>query len=730
MSFRYKLAATIFALQALLMIAVVWQSGSVLNSALDERKASEHREILDLLSSYGRSALTSGQLNAIQAGLALFARDERVEKAFLTNADGVVVAGFPETYVEQPMPAPVDTDASNWTMLHIEVDDRTSGRLAIEFSRAHIVELQSLVRNRIILISLAGLILICTVSYVMSNLLTRDLENLAKTAARISSGGWKERGDVSGSGEIADVGNALNELAAKADNQTAALAESQSRYQALVELTPNAIFIQDKGKIEFANKSAIRMFGAASEDDLQGLNMESLVHEEDRSLADQTMRAIANDDPKDFIEIRWIGLDGREIRSESTGTLYDYRDEHRVFVIIRDITERRRAEDMQRQSQRLEAIGQLTGGVAHDFNNLLAVIIWNLEVLREEVEGDDYQTETLDRASRAAERGSELVKQLLAFSRRQSLRTIPLDLNRSIMNTVDMVSRTLGEDIKIKTVRAEDLWSTAVDPVQIENTILNLAINSRDAMPEGGELILETANVSLDQSQVIDDSLIEAGDYVTVAITDDGAGMEPEVAEHAFEPFYTTKHVGQGTGLGLSTVYGFVKQSKGYVTLASTLGEGTCVRLYLPKLKESGVVQIEGRKDEKAPSGAGEEILVVEDNQEVLASVEKLIRDFGYNVHTATNGQEALDIIDGAGPLDFDMMLTDIGLEGGMDGWELSVKARERLPNLKVLYMSGYADNVLADVGLKGAERKLLRKPFRRAELGQRLREVLDGDIV
>ena len=154
------------------------------------------------------------------------------------------------------------------------------------------------------------------------------------------------------------------------------------------------------------------------------------------------------------------------------------------------------------------------------------------------------------------------------------------------------------------------------------------------------------------------------------------------------------------------------------------------MRLYLPKLKESGVVQIEGRKDEKAPSGAGEEILVVEDNQEVLASVEKLIRDIGYNVHTATNGQEALDIIDRAGPLDFDMMLTDIGLEGGMDGWELSVKARERLPNLKVLYMSGYADNVLADVGLKGAERKLLRKPFRRAELGQRLREVLDGDIV
>ncbi len=730
MSFRYKLAATIFALQALLMVAVAWQSGDVLNSVLDEHKSSEHREILDLLSSYGRSALTDGNFDVVQASLVLFAHDERVERALLANADGIILAGSPDSMVGQAAPATVDSDSSTWTSLRIDVDDDTSGRLIIEFSRAHIVELRSQVRRRIILTSLVGLILISAISYALSSLLTRNLEYLAETAARISKGSWQERANVSGGGEVAAVAQAVNELAENADNQMAALMESRARYRALVDLTPNAIFVQDKGKIEFANKSAITMFGATHEEDLLGLDINDLVHEEDRSFAQQAMRDIANNKPMDYIEIRWTGLDGREIRSESTGTMYDYRDEHRVFVIIRDITERRRAEDMQRQSQRLEAIGQLTGGVAHDFNNLLAVIIWNLEVLREEVEGDEYQTETLERASRAAERGSELVKQLLAFSRRQSLRTIPLNLNRSIANTVDMVSRTLGEAIKIETITADDLWSTAVDPVQIENTILNLAINSRDAMPDGGELVLETTNIHLEQAEVIDGTMIEAGDYVTVSITDDGAGMEPEVAEHAFEPFYTTKHVGQGTGLGLSTVYGFVKQSKGYVTLASTLGEGTCVRLYLPKLKESGVVQIEGFKDEQAPSGAGEEILVVEDNQEVLASVEKLIRDFGYNVQTASNGQEALDIIDGAGPQDFDMMLTDIGLEGGMDGWELSMKAREKLPNLKVLYMSGYADNVLADVGLKGAERKLLRKPFRRAELGQRLREVLDGDIV
>jgi PAS domain S-box-containing protein len=500
-----------------------------------------------------------------------------------------------------------------------------------------------------------------------------------------------------------------------------------AHYHAVVDISPDAIYINQGGRFAFVNKSAIEMFGAQSADELIGKKVVSFLHEEDRATARDQVRQLARTGQTVVIELRWQRLNGEVILGESTGSIIRSQGERSFVGVIRDITERRKQEEHQLQSQRLEAIGQLTGGVAHDFNNLLAVVIWNLEMLREELVDDDDKLETLDRARRASQKGADLVKQLLAFSRRQTLRMMPIDLNKSVNNATQMVASTLGENITITTDFDDKLWKTAADPVQIENVFLNLALNARDAMASGGVVLIKTENVTFSEEMNISGARIEAGDYASITVTDNGSGMPPDVVSRAFDPFFTTKLVGQGTGLGLSTVYGFIRQSKGHIALSSVVGEGTSVSIFLPRNTEKDALNSDqDDSKENLKTGAGEQILIVEDSPEVLASVEKIVRGFGYHIHSATSGPEALDYLDELEPGTIKLMLTDIGLAGGMDGWELSARARQRLPGLKVVYMSGYADDILSRGDLEGKRQYLLRKPFRRAQISRMLREVLD----
>jgi PAS domain S-box-containing protein len=503
-----------------------------------------------------------------------------------------------------------------------------------------------------------------------------------------------------------------------------------AHYRAVVDISPDAIYVNQDGLFTYVNKSAMELFGATSAEELIGREVISFLHLDDRSVARNQVRQLVKTGQTMLRELRWQTLDGREVLGESAGSIIQSPDGRSFVGVIRDITEKRKQEELQRQSQRLEAIGQLTGGVAHDFNNLLAVVIWNLEMLREELEGDEEKLETLNRARRASQRGADLVKQLLAFSRRQTLRMMPIDLNKSVRNATRMVASTLGENITIATEFAPDLWKTAADPVQIENILLNVALNARDAMANGGVVHIKTENVTFDKPTTRGNNTIDAGDYASIIIADNGSGMAPEVASRAFEPFFTTKLVGQGTGLGLSTVYGFIRQSKGHVSLSSVVGEGTSVEIYLPRNTEKDAVNSE-REDatENLETGRGEQILIVEDSPEVLASVEKIVRGFGYHVHSATSGPEALDYLDDLEPGTIDLMLTDIGLAGGMDGWELSARVRQREPDMKVLYMSGYADEVLSRGDYEDKRKHLLHKPFRRVQISEKLRGRLDGII-
>ncbi|MBK8209481.1 MAG: response regulator [Rhodospirillales bacterium] len=396
------------------------------------------------------------------------------------------------------------------------------------------------------------------------------------------------------------------------------------------------------------------------------------------------------------------------------------------FVITyTDITQRLLTEHQLRQSQRLDAVGQLTGGIAHDFNNLLTVIIGNLELLRKR-SGDLTQSRSMDMALAAAERGASLTRQMLAFARRQPLEPRPLDVNRLLSDVGGFLQRSLGEHIKLETVTSAGLWTVFADPSQLENAILNLALNARDAMPEGGQLTIEAANAELDTAYATAHSEVKAGPFVIIAVTDTGIGMPPDVVARVFEPFFTTKSEGNGSGLGLSQVFGFVKQSNGHIKIYSEVGNGTTIKLYLPRTTQAAV-QI-ARPPEDVVGGV-ETVLVVEDDSDVRHVALTLLGELGYSCLQASNAHQALEIL--ADPKSaVNVLFTDVILPGGMLGRELARRAQSLNPKLRVLFTSGYTRNAIVHNARVDEDVVFLSKPYKKGELARKLRQVLDASAL
>jgi nitrogen-specific signal transduction histidine kinase/CheY-like chemotaxis protein len=390
-----------------------------------------------------------------------------------------------------------------------------------------------------------------------------------------------------------------------------------------------------------------------------------------------------------------------------------------------EVSERMTIEAALRQSQKMEAVGQLTGGVAHDFNNLLTVIIGGLDTVRRNAPEDNARlVRALDMATQGANRAVTLTSRLLAFSRRTPLEPRPLDLNAVVRQATELLHRTLGETIELEGVLSPRLWLVEVDQNQLESAILNLAVNARDAMPDGGKLTIETANTMLDESYVALDAEVATGQYAMLSISDSGSGMSRQVLERAFEPFYTTKEVGKGTGLGLSMVYGFAKQSGGHVTIYSEPGQGTTVKLYFPRYS-GGLTGEPATGKMLAPEGmSGETVLLVEDNDDVRAYSVSVLTELGYQVTAAANADAALAVIRGSGRID--LLFTDVVLPG-RSGREIADEARTIRPDLKVLYTTGYSRNAIVHQGRLDAGVQLITKPFTFEQLAQRLRDVLDG---
>ncbi|MBX6322136.1 MAG: PAS domain S-box protein [Rhodospirillaceae bacterium] len=387
--------------------------------------------------------------------------------------------------------------------------------------------------------------------------------------------------------------------------------------------------------------------------------------------------------------------------------------------IEEDITQRREIEAQLRQSQKLEAIGQLTGGLAHDFNNLLSVIVGNLDILQEQLPPEGKPRELVDMALRGALRGAELTRRLLAFARRQPLMPRLFDINALVGQTSVMLRRMLGETLDVVVNLADDVWPVNADPSQVEAALTNLAINARDAMPKGGTLLIETGNRHLDEDYAADNPDVRPGDYVMLAVSDSGTGIPPEILPRVCEPFFTTKPSGQGTGLGLSMVYGFVRQSGGHLKIYSEVGHGTTVRLYLPRAGERRPAAAEAVVAREA-AAPGVTILVVEDNDDVRGLVVKQLGDLGYAVRAAANAAAALEILEKEPGID--LLFTDIIMPGGMLGTDLAREVRRRWPAVKILLTTGFSE---AAASIQPGSLPIISKPYRKHTLAAKLREVL-----
>jgi signal transduction histidine kinase len=468
----------------------------------------------------------------------------------------------------------------------------------------------------------------------------------------------------------------------------------------LISASPDALIVADaQGIVRFANAAATELLDRG---------LAELV---DRPLDPELAQA-----PGTQAEI--IRKDGRRrVEIRVSPCIWDHRPAR--LVSLHDITGRTVLDEQRLQAQRLEAIGQLTGGIAHDFNNILTVISGMIELLADAVAHDRRLASFARMIADAALRGADLTRHLLAFARKQPLQPRLTDVNVLVVTTSRLLRPTLGEQIEIESMLADEAWPAVVDPSQLTTALLNLAVNARDAMRGGGKLTFETGNVTLDEAR---GEGVPPGPYVMIAVSDTGSGMAPTVRERAFEPFFTTKEVGRGTGLGLSMVYGFVKQSDGHIQIDSQEGHGTTVKIYLPRGGGAAAAESE---PETAPPGRSESILVVEDDALVRSYVVTQLESLGYRTVAAANAAEGLQAA-AAGA--FDLLFTDIIMPGDRNGLQLAKEVRRLQPGIRVLFTSGYAESVLVDHGDLDPGALLLNKPYRKLDLARSIRAALDAD--
>jgi PAS domain S-box-containing protein len=518
------------------------------------------------------------------------------------------------------------------------------------------------------------------------------------------------------------------------ERQTAvdAYATTEIRFQALADNLPGIVYrriVEADGTARdtYISDGARRILGINPQAIVrEGRSLLDYIHPDDKewSLASRRDAGAKGNQILDEVRtltqpgnvIRWWQINSRPTRLGNGAVQWD--------GIAIDVTDRKAAEQQLQQAIKMDAIGHLTGGVAHDFNNLLTVILANAETLTEELQSHGGLLALAEMTRKAAERGAELTNSLLAFARRQPLEPRTVDIKKLVSSMDGLIRRTLGEDIEMEFVHSAGLWQAVVDPAQLEATILNLAINARDAMPEGGRLTIETGNAFIDDTYSEAHNEVAPGQYVMICVTDTGTGMTPEVVTRAFEPFFSTKEPGKGTGLGLSMAFGFVKQSGGHIKIYSEVGHGTAMKIYLPRAQAAEQGQPAAINSASVLKGT-ETVLLVEDDNLVREHAENLLKGLGYKVLVADRAAAALPILEG--PEHIDILFTDVVMPGGMGGKQLADHAAKIRPDVIVLFTSGYTENAIVHHGRLDPGVNLIRKPYGRRELAQKLRQLLDG---
>ncbi|MCL7488586.1 MAG: transporter substrate-binding domain-containing protein [Desulfobulbaceae bacterium] len=511
-----------------------------------------------------------------------------------------------------------------------------------------------------------------------------------------------------------------------------ALRESEKRFRMLVENSPDAIFVVIDGCFVYLNKSTVDLFGAQGDREILGTPVLDRVHPDFHEKISDRMRLLTGDKtavlPSEEV---FVKMDGSPVDVEVSAVPLVYEGRDGALVFARDITERIEKEKSHQllqaqfaQAQKMESIGRLAGGVAHDFNNMLSVIIGYADIMMDKVGPGDQLHADIKQVMFAARRAADITRQLLAFARKQTVAPKILDLNASVENMLKMLRRLIGEDIDLAWRPDEHLWLVKIDPSQLDQVMANLCVNARDAIEGVGKVTIETKNTRFDESYCADHAGFVPGEYVMLAVSDDGRGMEPETQERVFEPFFSTKGTGQGTGLGLATVYGIIKQNQGFINIYSEPDKGTTFKIYLPRNKGTAVEEQREAPGE-IPLSRGETILLVEDEVAILALGKRMLESLGYTVIATSSPGEAVELAE-KHEGEIDLLVTDVVMPE-MNGRELAERLTSFYPGLRVLFMSGYTSNVIAHRGVLEKNVNFIQKPFSKKELAVRVREVLDG---
>ena len=571
----------------------------------------------------------------------------------------------------------------------------------------------------------AGLAIAAVAAWWLAGLSVRPLKSISAAANSMKGG---ERGiqiDLVNSWtprELGELADSFNAMSSAIEVSLISEQEAHANFKAISEASPAAIFLLGiDNTFRLVNHRFESWFNCSNADVL-GKKSDQVF--QNTQLAKLSTSVLDDHNPREE-EVLIKTADGND--RELIANVFPISDEaggaHGVGAILVDITEQNHVQTVLRQTQKMEAVGQLTGGIAHDFNNLLAIVMGNAEMLEGEL---GRKNPNISEILRTAERGADLTQRLLAFSRQQPLRPEVVDVGGLVSSMSQLLVRALGETIEIKTLVAPGIWNILADPSQVENALLNLALNARDAMPGGGKLTIECCNVHLDEAYVAKNSEAKPGDYVILTVSDNGSGMSAIVYDHAFEPFFTTKEVGQGSGLGLSMVYGFAKQSGGHAAIYSEEGKGTTVRLYLPSGEQAQQVK-RVSEDDDIPRGEGETILLIEDDPSVRAVAVQTLKNLGYVVTDVADAASAHKAL--ATEASFDLVLSDVVLPGGTSGPEFAEEALTTYPGLKIIFMSGYPADAAHRNGILGSDQVLLSKPFRRRELAKAIRDAVDRDL-
>ena len=587
------------------------------------------------------------------------------------------------------------------------------------------------------------ILLMAATSLVFGRIMTRPIKQLVAVTEQIGKGDFTVQAEQTSNDELGSLALAFNTMARNLSESTASreeLEESQSLLQGAMDQSPVGIAIADApdGALRYVNDAGLLIQGIARESIVNrvGIDQSVTLLDLDGSTLNKDevplTRAImyGESSSREFI-IRRAEGDDRNVHANAAPILGKDGKTQSAICVFSDITEEKQSkakhlklEDQLRQSQKIESLGRLAGGVAHDYNNMLSVIIGNVELAQIKVEPSAPVGDNLGQILQAANRSRDITRQLLAFARKQIINPKVLDLNSSVADMLKMLRSLLGENIDLAWRPKEDLWSVKMAPSQLDQVLANLCINARDAITDVGKMTIETDIVSFDEDYCKDHLGFVPGEYVMLAVSDDGCGMDKETLKNIFEPFFTTKQTGEGTGLGMATVYGIIKQSDGFINVYSELGKGSTFRIYVPRCEGEGVVVRETTASQ-IQKGQGETVLLVEDEAAIVKLATAMLEDLGYKVLAANSPTEALRVAE-VHRGEIQLLLTDVVMPG-MNGRDLAKQVQEMCPKIKTIYMSGYTANVIAHHGVLDEGINFIQKPFARSDLSLRIREALDS---